>query len=98
MAVDCGALRPLGDGAAGVERMYVLPRPGGGGCPGSCSPGWRLRRGTTAGRRRGWRPVRGSPEAIALYEGAGYRPVAAFGGYADDTDDSLFSERVLGPA
>ena len=38
------------------------------------------------------------PEAIALYTGAGYRPVAAFGAYVGDPDavDSLFFERTVG--
>lgn len=35
--------------------------------------------------------------AVARYEGAGYRPIAAFGAYADEVDDSLFYERVLEP-
>ena len=37
------------------------------------------------------------PEAIGLYERAGYRPIAAFGAYVGtaDLDDSLYYERVL---
>ncbi len=98
MAVDCGALRPLGDGAAGVERMYVVP----------AARGWGLSRLVLAGleaaaRDHGWTTLRlqtgpRQPEAIALDEGAGYRPIAVFGGYAPNAGDSLFSERELGPA
>jgi hypothetical protein len=38
------------------------------------------------------------PEAVGLYERAGYRPIEAFGGYvgAADPELSLFFERVLG--
>jgi hypothetical protein len=57
-----------------------------------------------AARLRGWTTLRletgpRQPEAVALYTGAGYRPIAAFGGYvgAPDTEDSLFFERVLAP-
>jgi GNAT superfamily N-acetyltransferase len=56
-------------------------------------------------RSRGWTVLRletgpRQPEAIALYEGAGYRPIPAFGGYVDEPDAgcSLYYERVLGPA
>jgi GNAT superfamily N-acetyltransferase len=98
-AVACGALRPLGDGVAEVKRMYVVPA-------------WR-RRGVSkvvlagleaAARDRGWTTLRletgpRQPEAVALYEGAGYRPIGAFGAYAAaDAEDSLFYERVLDPA
>ena len=55
-----------------------------------------------AARDRGWTALRletglRQPEAVALFEGAGYRPIAAFGAYADDAGDSLFYERVLDP-
>ena len=53
-------------------------------------------------RGRGWTTLRletgpRQPEAIALYTGAGYRPIEAFGVYAGDPDagDSLFFEREL---
>ncbi|MGY1916907.1 hypothetical protein [Blastococcus sp. SYSU DS0973] len=55
-----------------------------------------------AARARGWTTLRletgpRQPEAIALYSGAGYRPIGAFGHYVGDPDaeHSLFFERVL---
>ena len=58
-----------------------------------------------AARERGWTTLRletgpRQPEAIALYAGAGYRPIGPYGAYAHDSDagDSLFFERVLGGA
>jgi GNAT superfamily N-acetyltransferase len=96
-AVGCGALRPLGDDVAELKRMYVEP--------------WARGRGHSKSllaaledeaRKRGWTTLRletgpRQPEAVALYTGAGYRPVGAFGAYAGSADagDSLFFERVL---
>ncbi len=54
------------------------------GCARDC--GWTTLRLETGPRQ---------PEAVALYEGVGYRRIAAFGPYGDDADDSLFYGRVL---
>jgi GNAT superfamily N-acetyltransferase len=96
-AVGCGALRPLGDGVAEIKRMYVVPAARGRGLSKLVRAGLEA-----AARDRGWTTLRletgpRQPEAVALYEGAGYRPIAAFGPYADDADDSLFYERVIDP-
>jgi GNAT superfamily N-acetyltransferase len=97
-AVGCGALRPLGDGVAEVKRMYVVPGARGRGLSRVVLAGLEA-----AARDRGWTTLRletgpRQPEAIALYEGAGYRPIPAFGAYAGADDaDSLFYERVLEP-
>ena len=96
-AVGCGALRPLEDGVAEIKRMYVVPAARGRGLSKLVLAGLEA-----AARDRGCTTLRletgpRQPEAIALYEGAGYRPIAAFGPYADDADDSLFYERVLDP-
>ena len=96
--LGCGALRALGDGAAEVKRMYVVPA--------------ARRRGVSravlvaleeAARSRGWTTLRLETgplqtAAVALYESGGYRPIAAFGGYAGDprATHSLFFERTLG--
>jgi len=95
--VGCGALRPLGDGVAEIKRMYAVPAARGRGLSKLVLAGLEA-----AARDRGWTTLRletgpRQPEAIALYDGAGYRPIAAFGPYADDADDSLFYERVLDP-
>ncbi|SDM84839.1 Acetyltransferase (GNAT) family protein [Geodermatophilus siccatus] len=97
-AVGCGALRPLGDDVAEIKRMYVLPAARGRGLSKLVLAGLEA-----AARDRGWTTLRletgpRQPEAVALYEGAGYRPIPAFGPYVDDADDSLFYERVLDPA
>jgi GNAT superfamily N-acetyltransferase len=97
-ALGCGALRVLGDGVAEVKRMYVAPFARGRGVAKAV-----LAALEDAALDRGWTTLRletgtQQPEAIGLYFRAGYRPIAAFGGYvgAADTEDSLFFERVLG--
>src|SRR5918994_3333640 len=82
-ALGCGALRALGDGVAEVKRMYVVPAARGRGASKAVLAGLE-----DAARERGWTALRletgpRQPEAVALYEGAGYRPIPAFGPYAD---------------
>ncbi len=99
-AIGCGALRALGDGVAEVKRMYVVPAARGRGVSKLLLAGLE-----DAARSRGWATLRletgpRQPEAIALYEGAGYRAIPAFGAYVDapDAGCSLYYERVLGLA
>ncbi len=96
-AVGCGALRALGGDGAEVKRMYVVPEARGRGRSRLLLAGLQ-----DAARARGWTTLRletgpRQPEAIALYEGAGYRLIPAFGAYvgAPDATSSLFYERVL---
>jgi GNAT superfamily N-acetyltransferase len=95
--LGCGALRALGDGAAEVKRMYVVPAARGRGVAKAVLAGLE-----SAARERGWTTLRletgpRQPEAVGLYSRAGYRPIGAFGAYvgAPDAADSLFFERVL---
>jgi GNAT superfamily N-acetyltransferase len=95
--VGCGALRELGDGAAEVKRMFVVPAARGRGVSKAV-----LGALEDAARERGWTTLRletgpRQPEAIALYTGAGYEPIGAFGAYVGDPDaaDSLFFGRPL---
>lgn len=98
-AVGCGALRALGGDAAEVKRVYVVPAARGRGVSKLLLAGLE-----DAARSRGWTTLRletgpRQPEAIGLYEGAGYRPIPAFGAYVDapDAGCSLYYERVLDP-
>ena len=98
--LGCGALRRLDDDAAEVKRMYVVPEARGRGVSKALLAGLE-----DAARECGWGTLRletgpRQPEAIGLYERAGYRPIAAFGAYVGtaDLDDSLFYERVLDPS
>ena len=96
-ALGCGALRALAADAAEVKRMYVAPSARGNGVAKAL-----LTELEDAARGRGWTTLRletgpRQPEAIGLYSGAGYRPIAAFGAYvgAADAEESLFFERHL---
>ena len=95
--LGCGALRQLTPDAAELKRMYVVPAARGRGVSKVL-----LAALEDAARDRGWTTLRletgpRQPEAIALYSGAGYRPIDPFGAYAGDSDatDSLFFERAL---
>jgi GNAT superfamily N-acetyltransferase len=97
LALGCGALRHLGDDVAEVKRMYVVPEARGRGVSKAVLAGLEA-----AAVSRGWTTLRletgpRQPEAMRLYEGAGYRAIGAFGAYVDaaDAEDSLFYERVL---
>ncbi|MGY1592036.1 GNAT family N-acetyltransferase [Geodermatophilus sp. SYSU D00708] len=99
-AIGCGALRALEPGVAEVKRMYVVPSARGRGVSRRV-----LAALEAAALERGWTTLRletgpRQPEAVGLYESAGYRAIPAFGGYVDEPDAgcSLYYERVLGPA
>ncbi|MGK5113506.1 MULTISPECIES: GNAT family N-acetyltransferase [unclassified Geodermatophilus] len=99
-ALACGALRALDGGVAEVKRMFVVPSARGRGLSKAVLAGLEA-----AALERGWTTLRletgpRQPEAIALYEGAGYRPIGPFGGYVDapEAAGSLFYERLLAPA
>lgn len=79
--VGCGALRELEPGVAEIKRMFVVPE-------GRRSGAARrmLQVLEARGRELGYSAVRlGSgvrqPEALALYESSGYRPIPPFGEY-----------------
>jgi putative acetyltransferase len=96
VAVACGALRPIDAGAVEVKRMYVRD----------------AHRGRGFGRamlaaleeiaiERSYQVVRLEtgdrlPEAIALYESAGYQPIPCFGEYVQDPHSRCFEKRLAG--
>ncbi|MCW2581569.1 MAG: Acetyltransferase family protein [Klenkia sp.] len=94
--VGCGALRPLGPGAAELKRMYVVPAARGRGLSRLVLTGLEA-----AAAQRGWRTLRLETgplqhEAIALYERSDYRPIEAFGHYRDEPDEwSRYYEKEL---
>jgi GNAT superfamily N-acetyltransferase len=78
----CGAWRALPDGVAEIKRVYVAPGFRRRGLAQQVVA--RLERSAAAAGHRGVVLNTGDrqPEAIALYEGAGYRPVEGYGIYA----------------
>ena len=92
--VGCGALRPLSDAAAEIKRMFVAPEWRGKGVSVRVLDGLEQ-----YAREQGWLALRletgpKQPEAIRLYERAGYVRIPNYGHYAGH-DDSLCYERVL---
>jgi putative acetyltransferase len=95
--VACGALRPMDEFAAEIKRMYVVPEQRGRGLSKlvlaelerrAAAIGYRAVRLETGTRQ---------PEAIALYERAGYRRIPNFGIYADNPL-SVCYEKELRPS
>ncbi len=84
VAVGCGGVRPRGDDEGELKRMYVDPAVRGRGLA-------RALLAALVDHARDAGMVRllletgtEQPEAIALYESAGWTPVPAFGHYASD--------------
>ncbi len=92
--VGCGAFRPMADGAAEVKRMYVDPRHRGRGVA------RRILAELEERARRAGHPLARletgvrQPEAIRLYESAGYRRIANYGRYADNPDSVCFEKTL----
>jgi SAM-dependent methyltransferase/GNAT superfamily N-acetyltransferase len=94
-AVACGALRPLEGDVCEIKRMFVVPDCRGRGYSRAilaelerlaASMGYTTARLETANRQ---------PEAIGLYERAGYRRIANFGIYVN-SERSVCFEKQLG--
>jgi putative acetyltransferase len=83
VAVACGALRPMRDGAGELKRMFVRKDYRGQGFAKAI-----LSAIEATAVRRGYQTMRletgiHQPEAIALYENSGYRLIPCFGEYVD---------------
>jgi GNAT superfamily N-acetyltransferase len=90
--VACGGWRQQGDGIAEIKRMYVVPS--------------ARRRGFSrivlatleqgaqrAGYRQAWLETgTEQPEALGLYESAGYLPIAAYGEFRHDRRSRCFAK------
>jgi len=92
--VACGALRPMEAGAVEVKRMYVRDAHRGHGYGRAMlaalekiatERGYRIIRLETGGRQ---------PEAIALYQSAGYLPIPCYGDHATDPLSRCFEKRL----
>ena len=97
-AVACGGLRPLAEGVAEIERMFVVPEYRGRGLSRlllvqlereALALGWPVLRLETG---------RHQAEALALYRGAGYRSIEPFGPYAGVSGSLCFEKRLDQPA
>lgn len=84
--VGCGALRPAPIGEAGtaeVKRMYVVPAARGRGVSRRLLAGLEEHAAALGYQRVILETGIRQPEAMALYESAGYQPIPNYGGYRD---------------
>ena len=93
-AVGCGALRPVTNNVAEIKRMFVVPE-----CRGRGYAKLILRELERVARRAGYTTVRletadRQPEAIRLYERAGYRHIPNFGIYAGSKRSLCFEKEL----
>lgn len=96
IAVCCGALRPMEDGAIEVKRMYVRE-----GYRGRGFGRAMLNALEQIAVKRGYRTIRletggKQPEAIALYQSAGYGPIPCYGAHATDPRSRCFEKYLPG--
>jgi putative acetyltransferase len=97
IGAGCGAIQPLDDQTVEVKRMYVRPAHRGSGiarrvlaaledlAAGSHYPVIRLETGAR------------QPEAIRLYESAGYRPIPPYGPYVHSPLSLCYEKLVIAP-
>lgn len=84
IAVGCGGLRPNGEDAAEIKRMYVDPAARGRGIARELLRALVAHARTQGLTRLLLETGTAQPEAIGLYESEGWTPVPPFGHYADD--------------
>ncbi|HZE71481.1 MAG TPA: GNAT family N-acetyltransferase [Pyrinomonadaceae bacterium] len=94
-AVGCGAIRRLRPGVAEIKRMFVVPERRGAGVARQI-----LRELESVATSLGYSVVRletglKQPEAIGLYESAGYQRVPCYGQYVGNSMSVCFEKSLL---
>ncbi|MEV4163579.1 GNAT family N-acetyltransferase [Nonomuraea dietziae] len=92
--IACAALQQVDDRTGEVKRMYVLPSHRGRGAARAL-----LKALETLGAELGHTRLRlttgiRQPEAIALYESAGYTPIPAYGKYVDEPTSRSYGKAL----
>jgi GNAT superfamily N-acetyltransferase len=93
--VGCGALRDLEPGVGEVKRMFVVPGFRGHGIARRILAALESRARELGHTTLRLETGREQPEAICLYKSSGYREIAAFGEYADNTFSVCFEKQLL---
>ena len=93
-AVACGALRPMGEGVCEVKRMFVAPD-----CRGRGYAGLILAELERLAAQMGYGAARletgtKQPEAVRLYDRAGYRRIEKYGIYVDNPWSVCFEKAL----
>lgn len=94
LPVGCGAFRPMFPGVAEVKRMFVIPAARGQGVAGQI-----LATLEALARQAGYSRVRletglRQPEAIRLYQKAGYHPIPNYGQYVNKPLSVCFEKHL----
>jgi putative acetyltransferase len=92
--VGCGAVRPFAEGVGEVKRMYVAPEVRGRGVARHL-----LAEIEEAARKLGYGSLcletgTAQPEAMGLYESAGYHRIPNYGQYADDPVSVCYAKEL----
>ncbi len=92
--VGCGAIRPMDDESVEVKRMYVAPQARGQGLSKQI-----LAKLESLALAQGYNKTRletgiRQPEAIGLYEKAGYQPIPCFGVYANEPMSRCYEKKL----
>ena len=93
-AVGCGAIRPRGQDEGELKRMYVDPAVRGGGVARALLAELVAHARANQMTRLLLETGTEQPEAVALYESAGWTPVPPFGHYADDPRTRCYGLRL----
>jgi GNAT superfamily N-acetyltransferase len=94
VAVGCGAYRPLGDGVAGVKRMFALPGTSG---VGSAVLAYLERCAQDDGYREIWLETRRVNErAVRFYRRHGYREIENYGRYVGRPEAICLAKPLTG--
>jgi GNAT superfamily N-acetyltransferase len=92
--VACGALRPAADGNYEIKRMFVLATARRRGYARAILSALEDRARQLDAPLLLLETGDAQPEAISLYESAGYRPVPCFGAYAGSPHSRCFEKRL----
>jgi putative acetyltransferase len=93
-AAGCGALRHLDEGSAEIKRMYVRPQYRGQGVGRAVLAALEAQALGAGARALLLETGFDQPEALALYESAGYRRRERYGEYRDESS-SVFMQKLL---
>lgn len=98
VAVACGGYRRLDDGTAEIKRMYVVPAARRRGLSRVVLAELERRAGTAGYRSLRLETGELQPEAVGLYESAGYSLIPCFGEYINDPQSLCYEKALPAPS
>jgi putative acetyltransferase len=95
-SVGCGAIKPFGEAAMEVKRMYTLPEYRGKGIASAVLAALEAWAAELGCQKCVLETGQNQPEAIAMYHKAGYQRIANYGQYAG-MENSVCFEKIVTP-